>query len=190
MAKFTKNQKAALEKIDESKLYAPLEAFKLVQDVAFAKFDETIEAHFRLGLDTRKADQQLRGTVSLPNGSGKTVRVAVFAEGEAARAAEEAGADIVGTDELVAHQNKKVAFKDMTVSAIEYKNGTAGDDIYVTLVNGENTVSACVEVYLTGTETEVYQTVGTLAAGDIVDVEAFLYWYNGANPHITSIVKK
>ncbi len=97
---------------------------------------------------------------------------------------------LLGTDELVAHQNKKVAFKDMTVSAIEYKNGTAGDDIYVTLVNGENTVSACVEVYLTGTETEVYQTVGTLAAGDIVDVEAFLYWYNGANPHITSIVKK
>lgn len=102
MAKFTKNQKAALEKIDESKLYAPLEAFKLVQDVAFAKFDETIEAHFRLGLDTRKADQQLRGTVSLPNGSGKTVRVAVFAEGDIARAAEEAGADIVGSDDLVA----------------------------------------------------------------------------------------
>ena len=76
------------------------EAMALVKEVSFAKFDETVEADFRLGIDTRQADQQLRGTVSLPNGSGKTVRVAVFAEGEAARAAEEAGADIVGTDEL------------------------------------------------------------------------------------------
>jgi len=97
---------------------------------------------------------------------------------------------LLGTDELAAHQNKKVAFKDMTVSKIEYKNGTPGDDIYVTLVNGENTLDACVEYYLTGTETEVYTTVGTLAEGDVVDVEGFLYWYNGANPHITSIVKK
>lgn len=79
---------------------APLEAFQLVKEIASAKFDETVTADFRLGIDTRQADQQLRGTVSLPNGSGKTVRVAVFAEGEAARAAEEAGADIVGTDEL------------------------------------------------------------------------------------------
>ena len=74
----------------------------LVKEVATAAFDETVTADFRLGIDTRQADQQLRGTVSLPNGSGKTVRVAVFAEGEAARAAEEAGADIVGTDELMA----------------------------------------------------------------------------------------
>jgi large subunit ribosomal protein L1 len=102
MAKLTKNQKASLEKYDPKKAYAPLEAFKAVKDMSFAKFDETVEAHFRLGLDTRKADQQLRGTVSLPNGSGKTVRVAVFAEGDLARAAEEAGADIVGSDDLVA----------------------------------------------------------------------------------------
>ena len=102
MAKLTKNQKAAAEKYDADKLYAPYEAFKAVKDISFAKFDETVEVHFRLGLDTRKADQQLRGTVSLPNGSGKTVRVAVFAEGDIARAAEEAGADIVGSDDLVA----------------------------------------------------------------------------------------
>ena len=102
MAKLTKNQKAAAEKYDAAKLYAPYEAFQAVKDISFAKFDETVEAHFRLGLDTRKADQQLRGTVSLPNGSGKTVRVAVFAEGDIARAAEEAGADIVGSDDLVA----------------------------------------------------------------------------------------
>lgn len=81
---------------------APIEAMKLLKEISFANFDETVEGHFRLGIDTRQADQQLRGTVSLPNGSGKTVRVAVFAEGEAARVAEEAGADIVGTDELVA----------------------------------------------------------------------------------------
>lgn len=102
MAKQTKNRKAAIEKIDAEKLYAPLEAFVLLKEVASAKFDETVEAHFRLGLDTRQADQQLRGTVSLPNGTGKTVRVAVFAEGEAAKAAEEAGADIVGSDDLIA----------------------------------------------------------------------------------------
>ena len=100
MTKLSKNYRAALEKVGEE-TRAPLEAMALVKEVSFAKFDETVEADFRLGIDTRQADQQLRGTVSLPNGSGKTVRVAVFAEGEAARAAEEAGADIVGTDELV-----------------------------------------------------------------------------------------
>ena len=99
MAKKSKNYRAAVEKIGEGP-YAPLEAIKLVQEISTAKFDETVEAHFRLGIDTRQADQQLRGTVSLPNGSGKTVRVAVFAEGNAARAAQEAGADIVGTEEL------------------------------------------------------------------------------------------
>ena len=101
MAKKSKNYRAATEKIGNA-TYAPLEAFEMLKDVASAKFDETVEAHFRLGIDTRKADQNLRGTVALPNGSGKTVRVAVFAEGDAARAAEEAGADIVGSDDLVA----------------------------------------------------------------------------------------
>ncbi|MEG0217177.1 MAG: 50S ribosomal protein L1 [Raoultibacter sp.] len=97
----TKNRKEALGKIEAEKQYAPLEACALLKDVAFSKFDETVEGHFRLGIDTRQADQQLRGTVSLPNGSGKTVRVAVFAEGDAARAAVEAGADIVGSDDLI-----------------------------------------------------------------------------------------
>ena len=97
-----KKYQAALERVDQEKLYTPLEALGLVKEIAPAKFDETVEAHFRLGLDTRQADQQLRGTVSLPHGSGKTVRVAVFAEGDAARAAEEAGADIVGSDDLIA----------------------------------------------------------------------------------------
>ncbi len=100
MTKKSKNYQAAAEKVPETPL-APLAAFELLKEISTAKFDETVEVHFRLGIDTRQADQQLRGTVSLPNGSGKTVRVAVFAEGEAARAAEEAGADIVGTDELI-----------------------------------------------------------------------------------------
>ncbi len=101
MAKKSKVYREAAEKI-EKREYAPYEAFELLKEIASAKFDESVEVHFRLGIDTRKADQQLRGTVSLPNGSGKSVRVAVFAEGEAARAAEEAGADIVGSDDLVA----------------------------------------------------------------------------------------
>ena len=101
MAKVSKKYAEAQAKITEE-FYAPINAFALLKEIATANFDETVVADFRLGIDTRKADQQLRGTVALPNGSGKTVRVAVFAEGDAARAAEEAGADIVGSDDLVA----------------------------------------------------------------------------------------
>ena len=97
-----KKYKAAEEKVEAGKVYSPIAALSLVKEIAFANFDETVEAHFRLGIDTRQADQQLRGTVSLPNGSGKTVRIAVFAEGDAARATKEAGAEIVGSDDLVA----------------------------------------------------------------------------------------
>jgi large subunit ribosomal protein L1 len=97
----TKRYKEARERVEQDRLYAPMEAMKLVKELASAKFDETIEAHFRLGVDTRQADQQVRGSVSLPNGTGKTVRVAVFAEGDKAREAEAAGADVVGSDDLV-----------------------------------------------------------------------------------------
>lgn len=99
--KHSKKYKSAVELIGEE-VYTPLAAMNKLKEVSTANFDETVTADFRLGIDTRQADQQLRGTVSLPNGSGKQVRVAVFAEGEAARAAQEAGADIVGTDELMA----------------------------------------------------------------------------------------
>jgi len=92
---------ASKAKIEEGKLYHPKEATALAKETATAKFDETIEAHFRLGIDTRQADQQVRGSISLPHGTGKTVRVVVFAEGDAAKEAEAAGADFVGTDELV-----------------------------------------------------------------------------------------
>lgn len=99
--KLGKNQRDARAQIDRSTLYSPLEAARLAKRVAHAKFDETVEVHFRLGIDTRQADQQVRGSVSLPNGTGRVVRVAVFAEGEKAREAEAAGADVVGSDDLV-----------------------------------------------------------------------------------------
>ncbi|MBQ4639381.1 MAG: hypothetical protein IJB69_02560, partial [Clostridia bacterium] len=83
--------------------------------------------------------------------------------------------------------NQLAAFKGMTVEAIEYKNGEPGDDIYVTLSKDGAQYSFCVERYLTGPETEVYQTVGTLNAGDVVDVEGFVYWYNGLNTHMTKV---
>ena len=94
---------------------------------------------------------------------------------------------LLGTDEMIAHQNEKVAFKGMTVEAIEYKNGEPGDDIYVTLGKDGASYSFCVEVYLTGPDTDVYTTVGSLNVGDVVNVEGFLYWYEGINPHITAI---
>jgi len=87
-------------KIDREKLYSPLEAVRLLKEIAPAKFDETAEVHIKLGVDPRKADQQVRGTVSLPYGTGKTVRVAVFAQGEKAKEAETAGADYVGAGDL------------------------------------------------------------------------------------------
>ena len=83
------------------RLHEPDEAFELVKQLSNRNFDETVEVAFRLGVDPRKADQMLRGTVSLPAGTGKDVRVAVFAAGDAAREAEEAGADVVGADDLV-----------------------------------------------------------------------------------------
>jgi large subunit ribosomal protein L1 len=86
---------------DSEAEHTPSQAIKIVKEVPAAKFDETVEVAFRLGLDTRKQDQALRGTISLPNGTGKTVRVAVFAQGEKAREARDAGADVVGATELV-----------------------------------------------------------------------------------------
>ena len=88
--------------VDKSKLYEANEALALAIETAKAKFDETVEVHVRLGVDSRHADQQVRGAVVLPNGTGKKVRVCVFAKGDEAKAAEEAGAEIVGAEDLVA----------------------------------------------------------------------------------------
>ena len=95
--------------------------------------------------------------------------------------------ELLGTEELIAHQNEFVAFKGMTVEAIEYKNGEPGDDIYVTVGYNGASYSFCVEIYLTGADTDVYTTVGSLNVGDVVNVEGFLYWYEGVNTHITGI---
>jgi large subunit ribosomal protein L1 len=97
-----KRYRSAREAIDRENAYTPLEAVRLLKGFEGAKFDETVEAHFRLGLNVRHADQQLRGTIMLPHGIGKAVRVVVFAEGEKAREAEDAGADVVGAADLAA----------------------------------------------------------------------------------------
>ena len=102
MATHGKRYRQARGQFDREQLYSPVAAIRLVKGADTASFDETVEAHFRLGLNVRHADQQLRGTLMLPHGTGRDVRVAVFAEGEKAREAEEAGADVVGTAELAA----------------------------------------------------------------------------------------
>ncbi|NLF78390.1 MAG: 50S ribosomal protein L1 [Chloroflexi bacterium] len=102
MATHGKKYLAATERFDGQTLYSPEEAIALVKEVAPAKFDETVELHLRLGIDPRHSDQQIRTTVLLPYGLGKTVRVLVFAEAEAARIAQEAGADYVADDEMIA----------------------------------------------------------------------------------------
>jgi large subunit ribosomal protein L1 len=99
--KRSKAYRAAAEKIDLDNLYAPLDAVRLAKETSTTKYDSTVEVALRLGVDPRKADQIVRGTVSLPHGTGKTVRVIVFASGEKAAEAEAAGADAVGTDDLI-----------------------------------------------------------------------------------------
>jgi len=101
MPKVAKRIDALREQVDPDKAYALAEAVALVKKCATAKFDETVELHMKTGLDGRHADQQLRGSVILPNGIGKDVKVLVFAEGEAATIAQNAGADIVGSDDLI-----------------------------------------------------------------------------------------
>ena len=101
MPKRGKKYLEALKKFDNSKLYSPTEAVHLVKETAYANFDATVETHIRLGVDPRQADQQVRGTVSLPKGTGQTVRVLVIADSEGQRLAQEAGADYVGLDDMV-----------------------------------------------------------------------------------------
>ena len=96
---------------------------------------------------------------------------------------------LLGTDDLIKHQNKFVSFKGLTIEGITYKNDEPGDDIYVNVSKDGNTYSFCVERYLTGPETEVYKAFADLTAGDVVDIEGFLYWYEGVNTHITAVAK-
>jgi len=101
MAKHGKKYQEAAKLVDRDRLYSPQEAIELAKKTSFAKFDETVELHFRLGVDPQHADQQVRGVASLPNGLGKQVRVLVFTQGEGDRIAREAGADYVGADDLI-----------------------------------------------------------------------------------------
>ncbi|GFG73162.1 50S ribosomal protein L1 [Mycobacterium botniense] len=101
MSKTSKAYRAAAAKVDRSNLYTPLQAAKLAKETSSANYDATVEVAIRLGVDPRKADQMVRGTVNLPHGTGKTARVAVFAVGEKAEEAQAAGADVVGSDDLI-----------------------------------------------------------------------------------------
>ena len=101
MAQHGKRYRGARAIFEREQVYSPVEAVRLLKSMDATKFDETVELHFRLGLNVRHADEQLRGTLMLPHGSGKDVRVAVFATGDSAREAQEAGADVVGADDLV-----------------------------------------------------------------------------------------
>ncbi|HEY6029695.1 MAG TPA: 50S ribosomal protein L1 [Gaiellaceae bacterium] len=114
MSRDGKQYRSAMGSFDREQQYTPLQAIRLLKEMQTAKFDETVEVHFNLGLNVRHADEQLRGTLSLPNGTGRDVRVAVFAQGEKAKEAEDAGADVVGADDLA----KKVeeGFTDFDVA--------------------------------------------------------------------------
>ena len=100
MGRDGKNYRNAMASFSREEAYSPLSAIRKLKEMQTAKFDETVEVHFNLGLNVRHADEQLRGTLSLPHGSGRDVRVAVFAQGEKAKEAEEAGADVVGAEDL------------------------------------------------------------------------------------------
>jgi large subunit ribosomal protein L1 len=114
MASHGKRYRQARASVDRESVYSPVEAVRLLKEMDAAKFDETVEVHFNLGLNVRHADQQLRGTLMLPHGSGKDVRVAVFAEGEKAKEAQDAGADVVGAADLA--QQIEGGFDDFDIA--------------------------------------------------------------------------
>src|SRR6476620_7381252 len=105
-----KKYNEALKKVDRDRFYAPQDAVSLLKATSYVAFDATVEVHLKLGIDPRHADQNIRTTVALPHGTGKKVRVLVFAQGDAARAAQEAGADYVGSDDIIARIDKENFF--------------------------------------------------------------------------------
>ncbi len=116
MPKHGKRYVDSIKAYEPDKLYSPSEAIRLVKSLAKARFDETIDVHMRLGIDPRHAEQQVRGVILMPSGLGKTVRILVFAEGEAERIARDAGADIVGSDELIAEIEKGFTAFDIAIA--------------------------------------------------------------------------
>jgi len=125
MAKKGRTYTAARRSIEAGRLYSPLEGVRLLKSLPGAKFDETVEAHFRLGVDVRHADQIVRGTTVLPHGTGKEMRVAVFAEGDKAREARDAGADIVGSEDLAKQVQEGVFNFDIAIATPD-RMGTVG----------------------------------------------------------------
>ncbi len=126
MAKTPKKQAAARAKVDRDTFYSPTDAVALLKEIMYANFDEAIEVHARLGIDPRQADQAVRTTVSLPHGTGKSVRVLVFAEGEAERVAREAGADFVGSDDLIKQINDGWVEFDAAIATAEMMGKVGG----------------------------------------------------------------
>ena len=126
MAKKGKKYQEALSKFDKNNYYNATEALGVVVEIASAKFDETVEAHIKLGVDSRHADQQVRGAVVLPNGTGKTNRVLVFAKGEKAKEAEAAGADFVGAEDLVTEIQRENWFEFDVIVATPDMMGLVG----------------------------------------------------------------
>ncbi len=125
MATHGKRYREARAAIDRERLYSPLEAVRLVKDAPGPKFDETVEVHFNLGLNVRHAEQQLRSTLMLPHGTGKETRIAVFAEGEKAKEAEDAGADVVGAADLAKRIEEGFDDFDVTIATPDMM-GTVG----------------------------------------------------------------
>ena len=121
-----KKYKESIKLIDKTKLYEPLEALELTQKVSKCKFDETVEVHIRLGVDSRHADQQVRGAVVLPHGTGKKIRVLAFAKGDKAKEAEDAGAEFVGADDMITKIQKDNWFDFDVVVATPDMMGTVG----------------------------------------------------------------
>jgi large subunit ribosomal protein L1 len=116
MGKSSKRFAEAKRAVESDRVYSPLEAVRLIKSLETAKFDETVEVHVKLGVNPRHADQQVRGTIMLPNGTGKSVRVAVFAKGDKAAEAEEAGADFVGAEDLAAKVEQGFLDFDATIA--------------------------------------------------------------------------
>jgi large subunit ribosomal protein L1 len=116
MSEHGRRHKDAVEKVDRERLYSPAEAVTLVKSLAQAKFDESVEVHVRTSLNVRHADEQLRGTIALPHGAGKDVKVAVFAKGDKAKEAEQAGAGIVGADDLAKRIEEGFDDFDVTIA--------------------------------------------------------------------------
>ena len=124
--KHGKRYEEAAKLVDSSKMYEPKEALELVEKFPKTKFDETVELHVKLGVDSKHADQQVRGTVVLPNGTGKTLRVLVFAKGDKAKEAEAAGADFVGAEELIPKIEKENWFEYDVIVATPDMMGVVG----------------------------------------------------------------